>query len=54
MRRQFTIDELKAKRIALLNDFIDAKTIYLKNNLHHKIKSVNKDLFTLTKDTRYL
>jgi hypothetical protein len=49
-----SIDELKAERTNLLQMFVTAKTRYVKDNLHHKIKSVNKDLFTITKDTKYL
>lgn len=53
-RKNWTIDQLKDERIRLLNLFIEAKTIYLKNNLHHKIKSVNLELYTKTKETKYL
>jgi hypothetical protein len=49
-----SIDELKVERTNLLMMFSNAKTIYLKNNLHHKIKSVNKELYTLTKEVKYL
>jgi hypothetical protein len=49
-----TLEELRFKRIDLLNKFVDAKTGYLKNNLSKRLKSVNQQLFTLTKDARYL
>lgn len=49
-----SVDTLKLERINLLTMYANAKTRYLKDNLHHKIKSVNKDLYTLTKETKYL
>ena len=49
-----SIDELKIERVNLLQMFVAAKTKYVKENLHHKIKSVNKELFTLTKEIKYL
>jgi hypothetical protein len=49
-----SVDTLKLERINLLGMFADAKTKYVKDNLANKIKSVNRDLFTITKDTRYL
>jgi hypothetical protein len=54
MSKKPSIDELRSKRIELLNTFIDAKTLYLKNNLSKRLKSVNQQLFTLTKDAKYL
>jgi hypothetical protein len=53
-RKNWTIEQLKDERIKLLGLFVEAKTTYLKDNLHHKIKSVNRDLFTITKETKYL
>jgi hypothetical protein len=53
-RKNWTIDQLKDERIRLFNMFTEAKTEYLKNNLHYKIKSVNRELFTITKETKYL
>ena len=49
-----SVDELRVERINLLTMYAKAKTRYLKDNLHHKIKSVNKELYTLTKDVKYL
>jgi hypothetical protein len=49
-----SVEELRAERINLLTLFATAKTTYLKDNLHHKIKSVNKELYTLTKEVKYL
>ena len=49
-----SVDTLRLERINLLTMYANAKTRYLKDNLHHKIKSVNKDLYTLTKETKYL
>jgi hypothetical protein len=53
-RKNWTLNQLKDERVRLLSAFVEAKTTYLKDNLHHKIKSVNRDLFTITKDTKYL
>jgi hypothetical protein len=53
-RKNWTLEQLKDERIRLLAMFVDAKTMYIKNNLHHKIKSVNRELFTITKETKYL
>jgi hypothetical protein len=53
-KKMRSIDELKVERTNLLQMFITAKTRYVKDNLHDKSKSVNKDLFTITKDTKYL
>jgi hypothetical protein len=53
-RKNWTIEQLKDERIKLLAMFVDAKTNYMKNVLHYKIKSVNRDLFTITKETKYL
>jgi hypothetical protein len=49
-----SVDTLKLERINLLTMYANAKTRYLKDNLAHKIKSVNKDLYTLTKESKYL
>jgi hypothetical protein len=49
-----SVDTLKLERINLLTMYTNAKTKYLKDNLCHKIKSVNRDLYTLTKETKYL
>ena len=53
-RKNWTLEQLKDERIRLLGMFIEAKTVYMKNSLHYKIKSINKDLFTITKETKYL
>jgi hypothetical protein len=53
-RKNWTIDQLRDERVRLLGLFVEAKTTYLKDNLNHKIKSVNRDLFTITKETKYL
>lgn len=49
-----SVEELKVERVNLLTLYIRAKTTYMKDNLHHKIKSVNKELYTLTKEVKYL
>jgi hypothetical protein len=53
-RKLLPLDDLREERVLLLNMYSKAETTYLKNNLFHKIKAVNKDLFTITKDTKYL
>ena len=53
-RKNWTVDQLKDERVRLLSEYIDAKTKYLKDNLHYKIKSVNRELFTITKEVKYL
>ena len=53
-KKMRSIDELKAERTNLLQMFVAAKTRYVKDNLHHKIKSVNKELYILTKEIKYL
>ena len=53
-KKMRSIDELKVERTNLLQMFVAAKTTYVKNNLQHKIKSVNKELYTLTKEVKYL
>jgi hypothetical protein len=53
-RKLLPLDDLRQERLVLLNMFANAKTRYVKDNLHHRIKAVNKDLFTITKDTKYL
>jgi hypothetical protein len=53
-RKLLPLDDLREERILLLSMYSKAKTSYLKNNLFHKIKAVNKDLFTITKDPKYL
>jgi hypothetical protein len=56
MRRKVTksVEVLKVERVTLLTMYANAKTKLLKDNLNHKIKSVNKDLYTLTKETKWL
>jgi len=49
-----TLEELRYKRVDLLNKFIDAKTTYLKNSITKQIKTTNQQLFKLTQDIRYL
>jgi transposase len=53
-KRMRSIDELKVERTNLLQMFVTAKTRYVKDNLQYKIKSVNKELYTLTKEIKYL
>ena len=53
-RKNWTIEQLRDERVRLLQMFVEAKTTYFKDNLYHKIKSVNRDLFTITKETKYL
>ena len=53
-RKLLPLEDLQQERLALLNMFVNSKTSYVKNNLHRRIKAVNKDLFTITKDTKYL
>jgi hypothetical protein len=53
-RKLLPLDDLREERVLLLRMYSKAETSYLKNNLFHKIKAVNKDLFTITKDTKYL
>ena len=53
-KKMRSIDELKAERTNLLQMFVTSKTRYVKDNLHHKIKSVNKELYILTKEIKYL
>ena len=53
-KKMRSIDELRLERTNLLQMFVTAKTEYVKNNLKHKIKSVNKELYTLTKEIKYL
>ena len=49
-----TLEELRFKRLDLLNRFVEAKTLFLKNAITKQLKTVNQQLFTLTNDTRYL
>jgi len=49
-----TFEQLRFKRLDLLNDFVDAKTAFAKHNITKKLKVVNMKLFKLTNDTRYL
>lgn len=52
--KQPTIDELKARRVDLITLCEFATTKYTRQLLHDKLKSVNRDLYTLTKNTIYL
>jgi hypothetical protein len=54
MKTTTTLEELRYKRLDLLTRFVDAKTNFVKNAITKQLKSVNQQLFTLTKDTRYL
>jgi hypothetical protein len=49
-----SVDTLRLERINLLTMYANAKTQYVKENLYNKIKSVNRDLYTLTKETKWL
>ncbi len=53
-RKLLPLDDLREERKVLLGMYANAKTSYVKSNLFNKIKAVNQDLFTITKDTRYL
>jgi hypothetical protein len=54
MKVKPSIDELKERRLDILNLFNHAKTNYVRRDLHYKLKSINRDLFTITKNTIYL
>lgn len=49
-----TIEDLKAYRIELLQKYIECKTSVMKNNLHYRLKTVNKALYKRTKETKWL
>ncbi len=53
-RKLLQLDDLRQERVVLLSMYANAKTKYVKDNVYNKIKAVNKDLFTITKDTKYL
>jgi hypothetical protein len=53
-RKLLPLDDLREERKVLLGMYANAKTNYVKANLYNKIKAVNQDLFTVTKDTKYL
>lgn len=53
-RKNWTVDQLKDERVRLLSKYVEVKTKYLKDDLYNKIKSVNRELFTITKETKYL
>lgn len=48
------VDELKARRKDILNLFNQAETEFMRRHLNSKIKSVNRHLFTITKNPIYL
>ena len=52
--KQPTIDELIARRVDLITLCEFAKNRYIRSLLHYKLKSVNRDLYTITKNTIYL
>jgi len=54
MKTTTTLEELRFKRLELLHLFVEAKTHFVKNTLTKQIKTVNQQLFKLTKDTKYL
>ena len=49
-----TLEDLRLKRFDLLNKFVEAKTTFVKNGITKQLKTVNQQLFKITKDTRYL
>ena len=53
-RKLMTVEHLKEKRIDLLNEFLQAKTTVMKNNIHYRLKTVNKELFKRTQETKWL
>lgn len=49
-----SIEELKQERILLLYESVDAKTQFVKSNIHRKIKAINVKLYKETKNAIYL
>ena len=47
------LEELQARRLDLLNLCAQVKTTYMRDFLHRKLDSVQRDLFTLTKNPIY-
>ena len=54
MKVEPSIDELRARRLDIMNLFDHAKNDYVRKSLHYKLKSINRDLFTITKNSIYL
>jgi len=48
-----TLEELKARRLDILGLYPHVKTDHVRNTLHQRLRSVNRDLFTLTKNPIY-
>jgi hypothetical protein len=48
-----SLDELKARRHDILALSSQVKTVYVRNVLNLKLKSVHRDLFTITKNPIY-
>jgi hypothetical protein len=49
-----TVEQLRQKRLDLLEQCLETKTQYAKNLLHRRVKAVNKALFKETKNPIYL
>lgn len=48
-----TLDELKARRLDILGLYSQVKTEYMRDTLHRRMISVNRDLYTITKNPIY-
>jgi len=48
-----TLEELKARRLDILGLYPHIKTEHVRGVLYVKLQSVNRDLFTLTKNPIY-
>jgi len=48
-----TIEELKERRLDILGLYPHIKTEYMRDTLHRRMISVNRDLYTLTKNPIY-
>ena len=48
-----TLDELRLRRLDILNLTAVAQTNYMKAILYSRLKSVNRDLYTITKNPIY-
>ena len=53
-RKNWTKDQLIDERKRLFAIFTEAKTEYYKKTLHRQLKSIGRELYTLTKETKYL
>lgn len=48
-----TLEELKERRLEILGLYPYIKTDYMRDTLHRRMISVNRDLYTLTKNPIY-